>query len=317
MVEKVDLTGTAAHEKVNDPLCLWGKVRCPEDPSGTGMILISHCGSELAGKQRGQRSHADAVTRPAEKVAAGHRLKMGGGGMRHDKATTGTGRLITPTQKYEAESRVAPRAASGMIPPMKRCLPLAALLILAACDKAEEKPVSSVGKPPRPAPKVKEQAGTEATPVAAAPAPAPKPAAPPAPPAVPATAEEIAAFDQQLEAFRAKAEPFLTAAGAEPAAVTEEEVRSMRESFTGLIKSRAKLMPGLTTEQKKELAQKCMPLIPKVSSALTKHELGKVLKNSRGARPSPETLLPETPVDPSNPQTPRRRVIPAEPDPAQ
>lgn len=194
---------------------------------------------------------------------------------------------------------------------MKIWIPLAALTFLTACDKAEEKPQASVVPAPKPTPRPKP--AVTAPPVAEVPA---LPAA--VAPAVPATAEEIEAFNAKLEAFRALSVPFLKAAGGE---IPEAEVKAMRESFNDLMKSRSKLAVGLTAEQKKELGQRCLPLIPQVSVALRKQEAPK-LPDGSPASDDPLSVLEANPLpgaapDPADAAGPggRRRVVPVEPQP--
>lgn len=183
----------------------------------------------------------------------------------------------------------------AMVQRMKSILPAVLCgAFLTACDKPEEPVKAAAPAPPKPEQRLKPvSAGT--------PTPQDKPAAgsPTAPPEIvvetPASPDDIAAYYAKLQALEAKAQPILDAAAASnPDAVSEADIKSARDALQALMKQRGKLTPGLNLEQRKELAKRSAPLVPKLTAAITKLQISRTTRNAR-QNLSPAEALPAAP----------------------
>ena len=98
VIKEIDLTGPPAHEEVNDPFGFGGKMRSPENAARARVVLIGLDSGQVPRQQGSQCRHADPMAGAAEKVAAGHRLKVGGGGRHHHGTTVRSGWFFMRTE---------------------------------------------------------------------------------------------------------------------------------------------------------------------------------------------------------------------------
>jgi len=182
---------------------------------------------------------------------------------------------------------------------MRTLLLLPVLLALPACDKAEETP-----QPVAPAilPEPKPLSRRTPAPAEAESPPAPAPAAsaekPPAPPPPP-TAEELLALQKEVEEVLALGAPFM-----EGGAV--EDTQDLRGRVIELLKRRGKMLPGMTPEQRAEVAKQFAPVLQLRAKLIPPVDLLKNLKEARSRVPG----APQRPATPAASEAPPETEAP-------
>jgi hypothetical protein len=163
---------------------------------------------------------------------------------------------------------------------MRILLLLPALLCLPACDKAEDKPkpvAPAAMPPPKPLPRPA-AAGAESTP---APSPAVSVETPPAPPPPPPpTPKEMEALQSEVKAVLELGAPLLE--GGEV-----ENAQALRVRVIDLFKRRGKLVPGMSPEQRAEVAKQFAPVLQLRDKLNPPSDLVEQLLNNRPAVPGP------------------------------
>ena len=159
---------------------------------------------------------------------------------------------------------------------MKVAILLTPVLLLVACEKAEEKSARQVVPGPVPAgdgKRIVPKGRTVVTPGAAT--------TTSAAPAAAVSREQIQAFATKADALAQEWEAFKQLPDEQQ---TEENVKVFREKYQALMAERGNVFRGMTQEQRKEHGPSVLGSISKVGAGLTTHQL------TRGRR----NLLPPT-----------------------
>ena len=175
---------------------------------------------------------------------------------------------------------------------LPRFLPLLTLVLLQACEKAEEKPASKppAASPPadRPAAPPAGTSGPQLPTTGQTAAPAPPPPRVPRAPAP--TQEEVDAYCKEAEAFVKEAASQLN--GSPPP--SEETMTELRAKLMPLMQTRGRMLRGMTVDERKSLTARLKAL----------------------AEIQQQLLLPSLPGVPAAPASAPQAQPPAEPGPS-